>query len=72
MNTQNLTTVSHLYININESNNIVYRGIDLMLTYDQFFDLRTQLGRTTTEILEIRYNSVIEQRRQENLEILLN
>lgn len=72
MNTQNLTSVSHINITLNENGNVVYKNIDLMLTYDQFFDLRTQLGRTTKEILEIRYNSIIEQRRSENIEILLN
>ena len=72
MNTQNLTSVSHINITLNENGNIVYKNTDLMLTYDQFFDLRTQLGRTTKEILEIRYNSIIEQRRSENIEILLN
>lgn len=72
MNTQNLTSVSHINITLNENGNVVYKNTDLMLTYDQFFDLRTQLGRTTKEILEIRYNSIIEQRRSENIEILLN
>lgn len=65
MKTQNLT---HLL----ENGNIIYKGINIELTPDQIFDLKIHLGKTTFEVLEIQYKSILELRREQNLEILLD
>ena len=50
----------------------IYKGVDIEITPNQIFDVRTQLGITTKQALELQYQSVIEKRRNDNLEILLN
>lgn len=59
-------------IYLDKTGNIIYKQTNIRLTSDQLFDLRTQIGRTTLEILELQYRSIIELRRQQNLEILLH
>lgn len=59
-------------IYLDKTGNLIYKQTNIRLTSDQLFDLRTQIGRTTLEILELQYRSIIELRRQQNLEILLH
>lgn len=59
-------------IYLDKTGNIIYKQTNIRLTSNQLFDLRTQIGRTTLEILELQYRSIIELRRQQNLEILLD
>jgi len=56
--------------NISNNNTIIYNNVDLKLTSDQIFDLRTQLGITTQKCLEMRYNEIIQKIREEKLEFL--
>jgi hypothetical protein len=59
-------------IHLSDNGNIIYRGLDLELSSDQLFDLRTQLGYTSLQILEFQYKSIIEKKRSQNLQILLD
>ncbi len=49
---------------------IFYRNVDLKISSDQLFDLRIQLGLTTLDCLEMRYNEIVQLIREEKLEFL--
>lgn len=70
MKTQNSYSIYRLILN--ESGNIVYKGVDLEITPDQLFDIRTQIGMSTKDAVEVQYQSIIQKRRCDNLEILLD
>lgn len=64
--------ISSTTLNLNEIGNIVYNGIDLKITPNQLFDVRTQLGITSKDAMERQYQLVMQKRRCDNLEILLD
>lgn len=64
--------LSTLVLKLNEIGNIVYNGIDLKITPNQLFDVRTQLGITSKDAMERQYQLVMQKRRCDNLEILLD
>lgn len=71
MNKQNFT-FGKKEIFLNEKGNVIYNGVDIEITPNQLFDVRVNLGITTQTALELQYQSVIEKRRNDNLEILLD
>ena len=64
--------ISSTTLNLNEIGNIVYNGIDLKITPNQLFDVRTQLGITSKDAMERQYQLVMQKRRCDNFEILLD
>ncbi len=57
---------------LNKSGNIIYNEIDLEIKPDQLWDIRIQLGITSIDIIERQYQSILQKRRCDNLEILLD
>jgi len=71
MNNQK-STISKKEIFLDENGSVIYKGINLEVTPNQIFDARINIGITTETALEIQYQSIIEKRRNNNLEILLD
>jgi hypothetical protein len=71
MNNQKFT-ISKKEIFLDENGSVIYKGINLEVTPNQIFDARINIGITTETALEIQYQSIIEKRRNNNLEILLD
>jgi hypothetical protein len=71
MNKQKFT-ISKKEIFLDESGSVIYKGINLEITPNQIFDARVNLGITTETALELQYQSIVEKRRNNNLEILLD
>jgi hypothetical protein len=71
MNNQKFT-ISKKEIFLDENGSVIYKGINLEVTPNQIFDARINIGVTTETALEILYQSIIEKRRNNNLEILLD
>ena len=56
---------------LSETGTVIYRGVDIEITPNQIFDARINLGISTETALDIQYQSIVEKRRSDNLEILL-
>jgi len=57
---------------LTETGTVVYKGVDIEITPNQIFDARVNLGISTETALELQYQSIVEKRRSNNLEILLD
>jgi len=57
---------------LTETGTVVYKGVDIEITPNQIFDARVNLGISTEAALELQYRSIVEKRRSNNLEILLD
>ena len=57
---------------LDENGSIIYKGINLEMTSSQLNDLRIIMGLGTENILKLARQSIIEKRRSDNLEILLD
>ena len=68
MNNQKFT-ISKKEIFLDENGSVIYKGINLEVTPNQIFDARINIGITTEKALEIHYQSIIEKRRNNKLEI---
>lgn len=56
---------------LSETGTLIYRGVDIEITPNQIHNIKTDLGVSTQYILDYNYQSIIEKRRLDNLEILL-
>jgi hypothetical protein len=57
---------------LSETGTVIYKGVDIDITPDQIHDIKINIGASTQWILNHRYQSIIEKRRNNNLEILLD
>ena len=56
---------------LSETGTLIYRGVDIEMTPNQIHDIKINLGVSTQYILDYNYRYIIEKRRLDNLEILL-
>ena len=56
---------------LSETGTLIYRGVDIEITPNQIHDIKINLGVSTQYILDYNYRYIIEKRRLDNLEILL-
>ena len=56
---------------LSETGTLIYRGVDIEITPNQIHDIKINLGVSTQYILDYSYRYIIEKRRLDNLEILL-
>jgi hypothetical protein len=56
---------------LSETGTLIYRGVDIEMTPNQIHDIKINLGVSTQYILDYSYRYIIEKRRLDNLEILL-
>ena len=56
---------------LSETGTLIYRGVDIEMTPNQIHDIKNNLGVSTQYILDYSYRYIIEKRRLDNLEILL-
>ena len=59
-------------IYIDEKGSIIYKGVDLKMTPNELHDLKVHTGNETQYIIDKAHQSIIEKRRSDNLEILLD
>jgi hypothetical protein len=57
---------------LNEKGQVIYRGVNIELTPNQIHDIKINLGVSTQFVLDYSYQSIVEKRRIDNLEILLD
>jgi hypothetical protein len=57
---------------LNEIGQVIYRGTNIEITPDEIHDIKINLGLPTSCILDIRYNEIIQRKRLDSLEILLD
>jgi hypothetical protein len=56
---------------LSETGTVIYKGVDIEITPDQIHDIKINIGASTQWILDRNYRYIIEKRRLDNLEILL-